>query len=301
MAKQGTAEKYLRPEVIQQVERLDLRARFIVQGFLSGLHRSPYKGFSTEFSEHRRYSHGDDPKDIDWRVYARTDRFFVKRFQAETNLRCYLVLDASESMAYTYRQKFTKLDYAICLAASLGYLMIHQQDAVGLITFDEEPTGFLPAKSKRAHLSNILGMLARAHRRRRTNLPLALHSVAELIPKRSLVIVFSDLLAEQSAVIESLHHIRYRGHDVIIFQVLDEAEAGFPFRRLTRFVDPETGEYLDVDARAVRDSYLGEIETFVDYYRRRCYEAHIDFVQVDTSMGFDHALLSYLANRKARF
>ncbi|HOX39962.1 MAG TPA: DUF58 domain-containing protein [Candidatus Brocadiia bacterium] len=301
MGKTETAETYLRPEIIQKVSRLDLRARFIVQGFLAGLHSSPYQGFSSEFSEHRRYAVGDDIKDLDWNVYARTDRYYIKRFHAETNMRCYLVLDASESMAYTYRQEFTKLDYAICLAASIGYLMVHQQDAVGLVTFDEEPTGFLPAKSKLKHLSDILGMLARAHRHRKTNLPKALHNVAEIIPKRSMVMIFTDLLAEPEAVIESLHHVRYRGHDVIIFQVLDEAEAGFPFSRLTRFVDPETGEHLDVDALAIRDSYLEEMRRFVEHYRRKCYEARIDFVQVDTSMSFDRALLPYLASRKARF
>src|SRR5262245_44691585 len=157
----ATAEKYLRPEVIRQVARLDLRAKFIVEGFLSGLHASPYHGFSVEFSEHRRYTQGDDPKDMDWLVYAKTDRYYVKKYQAETNITGYLLMDLSESMAYTYRQQLTKFDYSICLAAALGYMMIHQQDPVGLMTFDDRIRQSLAPKSKRAQLGNILALLAK--------------------------------------------------------------------------------------------------------------------------------------------
>ena len=156
------AESYLKPEVIRTVSRLDLRARFIVEGFLSGLHASPFHGFSVEFSEHRRYTQGDDPKDIDWLVYAKTDRYYIKKYQAETNITGYLLMDLSESMAYTYRQELTKFEYAVCLAAALAYLMVHQQDPVGLVTFDEKIRASLPAKSRRSQLANILALLAKA-------------------------------------------------------------------------------------------------------------------------------------------
>src|SRR5271165_3971169 len=155
-----TAEQYLRPEVIRQISRLDLRAQFIVKGFLQGLHASPFHGFSVEFSEHRKYTAGDDPKDIDWLVYAKTDKYYVKKFEAETNITGYLVMDLSRSMGYTYRQEFTKFEYAICLAAALGYLMIHQQDPVGLVTFDTQIRASLPPRSKRTQLANILALLS---------------------------------------------------------------------------------------------------------------------------------------------
>src|SRR5262249_39326034 len=175
------AEDYLKPEVIRTVARLDLRARFIVEGFLSGLHASPFHGFSVEFSEHRRYTQGDDPKDIDWLVYAKTDRYYVKKYQAETNITGYLLMDLPESMAYTYRQQLNKFDYSVCLAAALAYLMIHQQDPVGLMTFDEKIRQSLPARSKRTQLGNILALLARSQPSGPTEISRNLRQVASMI------------------------------------------------------------------------------------------------------------------------
>ena len=187
-------EEYLKPEVIQQVARLDLKAKFIVEGFISGLHDSPYYGFSSEFSEHRRYTIGDEVKNLDWNVFARTDKFYIKRFEAETNLDCHILLDASESMAYAHGRAVSKLEYSIYMAAALGYLMIHQQDNVGLITFDEELTRVVPARSKRSHLVAVLGVLAASMRHRPSRLAACLHRAADMLRKRGLVILMSDLI-----------------------------------------------------------------------------------------------------------
>src|SRR5467141_3212138 len=192
----GDSEKYLRPEVIRQVARLDLRAKFIVEGFLSGLHHSPFHGFSVEFSEHRKYVPGDDLKDLDWNVFAKTDKYYLKKFQAETNVTGYLAMDLSASMGYTFRQELTKFDYGICLAAALGYLMIHQQDPVGLVTFDTQIRASLPPRSKRTQLGNILSLLANLKPAGTTDLAASLHQLATMIRSKSLVMVFSDLLTD---------------------------------------------------------------------------------------------------------
>jgi uncharacterized protein (DUF58 family) len=294
-------EKYLRPEVIRQVARLDLRARFIVEGFLAGLHASPYQGFSVEFSEHRKYVPGDDLKDLDWGVFAKTDKYYVKKFQAETNLVGYLAIDLSASMAYTYRQELTKFDYAVCLAAALGYLMIHQQDPVGLVTFDTALRAGLPPRTKRTHLSAMLSLLAGLKPAGTTDVGACLHQLAALIRGKGLVILFSDLLTEPAPVLQGLHHLRHRGHEVIVFHILDEAEVGFPFDGLTEFVDVESPDRLTLDARALRDDYLRTVTAFRERYRADCARAGVDYVPMDTSVGFDKALLEYLLQRQRRF
>lgn len=296
-----SVEKYLKPEVIRQISRLDLRAQFVVKGFMQGLHASPFHGFSVEFSEHRKYARGDDPKTIDWLVYAKTDKYYVKKFEAETNITGYLVMDLSESMGYTYRQDLTKFDYAICLAASLCYLMIHQQDPVGLITFDEKIRSSLAPKSKRAHLGNVLSMLANLKPTGKTDVANSLAQTAAMLRQRSLVMVFSDLLADPQRVLDSLHRLRHGGHDVIVFHILDEAEVSFPFQGMIEFEDPETQEKMTVDASSFRNDYLSEIEQFRQLYRRECFQNHIDYIPVDTSMQFDKALLEYLVSRQSRF
>lgn len=295
------AEEYLKPEVIRTVARLDLRARFIVEGFLSGLHASPFHGFSVEFSEHRRYSQGDDPRNIDWLVYAKTDRYYVKKYQAETNITGYLLLDLSESMAYTYRQELTKFDYAVCLAAALGYLMIHQQDPVGLLTFDEKIRSSLAPRSKRTQLGNMLAILAKSRPTGPTEIAQNLRRIAAMVKHRSLFMLFSDLLTDPDPVIESLRLLRYAGHDVILFHVLDEAEVKFPFEGMVDLNDPETGQNLVVDADGIRSDYLETLRELCDRYRRECLSVGIDYVGLDTSMPFDRALIEYLWQRQARF
>jgi uncharacterized protein (DUF58 family) len=294
-------EKYLRPDVIRQVARLDLRARFIVEGFLAGLHASPYQGFSVEFSEHRKYVHGDDLKDLDWGVYAKTDKYYVKKFQAETNLLGYLAIDLSASMAYTFRQELTKFDYAVCLAAALGYLMIHQQDPVGLVAFDTALRASLPPRTKRSHLSAMLSLLAGLKATGTTDVGACLHQLAGLVRGKGLIMLFSDLLTEPEPVLEGLHHLRHRGHEVIVFHILDEAEVRFPFDGLTEFIDVETPDRLTLDARALRDDYLKTVEDFRARYREDCARAGVDYVAMDTSVSFDKALLEYLQQRQRRF
>src|SRR5215212_1746128 len=235
-----STEKYLRPEVIRQVARLDLRAKFIVEGFLQGLHASPFQGFSVEFSEHRKYSAGDDLKDLDWNVFAKTDKYYVRKYQAETNVVGYLVMDLSASMAYTYRQELTKFEYAICLAAALGYLMIHQQDPVGLVTFDTAIRHSLPPRSKRTQLGTILSLLANLRPTGKTEIAKSLVQVAAMLKHRSLVMIFSDLLADPEPIRTALRRLRHGGHDVILFHILDEAEVRFPFDGTIEFEEPET-------------------------------------------------------------
>ncbi|MHC4402920.1 MAG: DUF58 domain-containing protein [Planctomycetota bacterium] len=297
----STAESYLKPEVIRQIKRLDLRAQFIIRGFLHGLHASPFHGFSVEFSEHRKYTPGDDPKDIDWLIYAKTDKYYVKKFEAETNITGYLVMDLSRSMGYTYRQELTKFDYSICLAAALCYLMIHQQDPVGLLTFDEKIRNSLAPRSRRTHLGDVLSLLANLKPRGKTDVANSLTQIAAMLRHASLVMVFSDLLADPDPILDALHRLRHAGHDVILFHVLDEAEVRFPFDGLVELEEPETAERLQLDAAGIRRDYLDELETFRETYRRECSQARIDYVELDTSMQFDKALTGYLIGRRARY
>src|SRR5437016_975281 len=262
----GSPEKYLKPEVIRQVARLDLRAKFIVEGFLAGLHASPFHGFSVEFSEHRKYVPGDDLKDLDWNIYAKTDRYYIKKFEAETNLTGYLAMDLSESMSYTYRQELTKFDYAICLAAALGYLMIHQQDPVGLVTFDTKIQACLPPRSKRTQLGTILAVLANLKPAGKTDVANCLHQLAAMIRSKSLVILFSDLLTDPQPVLQSLHHLCHRGNEVILFHILDEAEVHFPFEGIIEFEDGEDERKLTLDARGMKQDYLKSLGEFQGFY-----------------------------------
>jgi uncharacterized protein (DUF58 family) len=297
----GSVEKYLKPEVINQIKRLDLRAQFVVKGFLQGLHASPHHGFSVEFSEHRRYTPGDDPKDIDWLVYAKTNKYYVKKFEAETNMTGYLAMDLSRSMDFTYRQQLTKFDYAVCLAAALCYLMVVQHDPVGLITFDEQVRDCLAPKSKRSQIGNVLSHLARLRPTGPTDLARSLGQIAALLRHRSLVMIFSDLLVDPLPVHRSLRQLRHGGHDVILFHVLDEAEVTFPFQGLMEFEEPESARRIQLDAAGYRRDYVNTVAAFREEYRRECLQIGIDYVPLDTSMPFDKALLEYLLSRRDRF
>ncbi len=296
-----SVEKYLKPEVINQIKRLDLRAKFVVKGFLQGLHSSPYHGFSVEFSEHRKYAHGDDPAHIDWSLYAKTDKYYVKKFEAETNISGMLVMDCSESMGYTYRQELSKFDYGVCLAAALAYMMISQQDPVGLITFQETIKNSLPPRSKRNHLGHLLTLLAKLEPQGKTDLSRSLNQLGSMLRTRTLVMVFSDLLDDTEAVFNSLYRMRHGGHDVILFHIMDEAEVNFPFNGICELEDPETNDKLKVDASAFRADYIEQVNEFRDDVASRCAKASIDYVKLDTSMQFDRALIEYLRSRQARF
>jgi uncharacterized protein (DUF58 family) len=297
----ATVERYLKPEVIRQIKRLDLRAQFIVRGFLQGLHASPFHGFSVEFSEHRKYTPGDDPEMIDWRVFAKTDKYYIKKFEAETNITGYLVMDLSRSMGYTFRQELTKFEYAVCVAAALCYLMIQQHDPVGLLTFDESIRQSLAPKSQRNHLGTVLSLLARLQPAGRTDAAKSLQQVSALLRHRSLIMIFSDLMTEPEPVLQSLRRLRHRGHDLILFHVLDEAEVNFPFEGLVELEEPEARDHLELQADALRADYLASLREFRNLYRRECLQSGIDYVPLDTSMPFDRALLEYLTTRRTRF
>ena len=294
-------ESYLRPEVIQSVQRFDLKAKFLMEGFLSGLHSSPFKGFSVEFSEHRKYVRGDDVRTIDWKLWSRTNRYYVKQYEAETNLTGHLIVDVSASMGYAGApHTVTKLEYATYLAGAMAYLMIHQQDPVGLATCGEKVEAFLKPKCKHSHLFAMLKVLAASRPSGATKLAENIHRVAEMIEHRGMVMIFSDLLddAGEERVMDSLSHLRYRGHEVIVFQIFDAAEVQFPFSELTRFEDIEgIVEGVVADPIAIRSAYLSELKAFRERYRSECLKRNIDFVPIDTSTSFDKALLAYLQKR----
>ncbi|RME83542.1 MAG: DUF58 domain-containing protein [Planctomycetota bacterium] len=306
-------EKYLKPAVIRQIARLDLKAKFIVEGFISGLHKSPYKGFSVEFSEHRRYFPGDEISHIDWGVWARTDKYYIKQFKAETNQMAYLVLDSSLSMAYQYRQELSKLDYAISVAASLGYLMIHQQDSVGMVLFDEQIFQMVPPSSKRSHLIRLLRELARIQPSKPSSISHSLHQLADGIRKRGMILVFSDFIPSPSPQTKedpiekelqdlklAFQHFRSKGHDVMVFQILDESEACFSFSEPFIFKDPERG--IKVEGHpSMKEDYLQTLKDYQDRLRKLCLEEKMDFIALHTGENFDKPLMSFLLHRKNRF
>lgn len=294
-------EQYLKPELAAQIKRLDLRAQMVVRGFLQGLHASPFHGFSVEFSEHRRYAAGDDPKDIDWIAYAKTGKYYVKKFESETNLTGYLAIDLSKSMDYSYEQKLTKLDYSICLAAALAYLMIQQQDPVGLVTFDTKLGASVPPRSRRSQLPTILSQLTKLKVAGKTDLAGSLTQLAAMVRNRSLIMLFSDLLTEEEPMLKSIRNLRHAGHDLIVFHVLDEAEVNFPFQGNVELRDPESDARERVRAADAAEDYRASIQAFRSRLDRDFSESGIDYVPVDTSMPYDKALMEYLLSRRNRF
>jgi uncharacterized protein (DUF58 family) len=287
---------FLDPAVVARLGTLELKARTIVEGFLSGLHRSPFKGFSVEFAEYRQYIPGDALSTIDWKVYARSDRYYVKKFEEETNLDCHVMLDVSNSMSYG-SGAMTKFEYGACLAASLGYLMNRQRDAIGLTAFDENIVSMLPASSRPGHLRAILVTLDRLTPGRKTNVSKPLHQLADSIVKRGMVVLISDLLDDPVEVIRGLKHFQFRGNDVIVFHILDPHETDFPFERATRFEDLETEEEIMAVPGAVRDHYLKEMSALMEHYRRELGACGIDYQMISTGHPLELALLSYLSTR----
>ena len=286
----------LEPSVVARLGTLELKARTIVEGLLSGLHRSPFKGFSVEFAEYRQYMPGDDLATIDWKVYARSDRHYVKKFEEETNLDCHVIVDVSASMGYG-RRGITKFAYAQALAASLGYLMNRQRDAIGLTAFDESVVASLPPSARGGHLHSFLLTLDRLELGKTTDVSKPLHQVAESVVKRGMVVLISDLLDDPDRVVKGLKHFQFRGNDVIVFHVLDPDELEFPFERATRFEDSETGEEVMAVPAVVRDEYLRAIEELIDRYKRELGGAGIDYQLLNTAQPLELALLAYLSTR----
>ena len=292
--------RFLDPSVIARLGSMELKARTVVEGFLSGLHRSPYKGFSVEFAEYRQYLPGDDLSTLDWKVYARSDRHYVKKFEEETNLECHLLLDVSASMAYRGAAAMSKMEYGAVLAASLAYLMNRQRDATGLIAFDEKIVFRTVASARRGHLHTLLVGLERLQAGTRSDVGRPLHQLAEALARRSLVVLISDLLDDPEPIVKGLRHLRFRGNDVIVFQVLDPNELTFPFLGSTRFRDVESADEITAEPSSIRAAYLRELTTLRQRYDRDLRGAGIDYVQLDTAQPLDFALLAYLSARSRR-
>ncbi len=291
--------QFLDPAVVARLGTLELKARTIVEGFLSGLHRSPFKGFSVEFAEYRQYIRGDDLSTLDWKVYARSDRYYIKKFEEETNLDCHLMLDVSGSMGYGSKG-LTKLEYGSCLAASIAYLMNRQRDAVGLMAFDDRIVDLLPASARPGHLRALLVSLDRLRAGNETDVSKPLHRLADSLSKRGIVVLISDLLDEPEAVIRGLKHVRFRGTDVIVFHVLDPDEIDFPFERPTRFEDLETTEEIMAVPGLVREHYRRQMGGLIDRYKRELGVTGIDYQLLKTTDPLELALLSYLSTRSRK-
>lgn len=293
--KEGIAA-FLTPEERHRISRLALMSRYVVEGNLSGAHRSPLRGTSSEFSDHKAYGVGDDPKHIDWRVLGRTDKYYVKRFEDETNLRVYLVIDRSHSMAYTSGEK-TKFDYACHLAAALGYVTIKAKDSVGLFVHSDHVDAVMEARNSFHHLNNVLKRLQTFTPGSTTKVAEALHQIASSVRHRALVIVLSDLFDDETAVATALAHFRKRHHDVIVIQVLDPMELDLAFKKPCRFEDLENQERITVDPRALRQAYSEVFGKFLDHYRRACAGLKIDYRIARTDETPERFVRGYLEER----
>jgi len=288
--------KYLEPEVVSKLANLGLVGRLVVEGFITGLHKSPHKGFSVEFAEHRQYVPGDDLRYLDWTVFARTDHFFIKQYEEETNVKAYLVLDRSASMGFG-SAGITKLQYASYLAAALTYLMIRQRDGVSLVTFDSEIRRLLPPRSRPTQLRAILEELEGLEPGEPSNISRTFHDLAENIKRRGLVIILSDLLDDPDAVLPALQHFRHNKHELLIFHILDPQELHFKYEDYSTFQDLETGRQLPLDPAFFRQTYLDRIEAFQARFKRFASESRVDYVMLDTSVPYDRSLMAYLAKR----
>ncbi len=310
-------KKFLIPSVVARLANIELKAKFVVQGFIAGLHKSPYHGFSVEFAEHRQYTPGDDLRYLDWKLLARTDRYYIKQYEEETNLKAYIFLDVSRSMSFTSKEFFgekkkkfhkkdkiqevsngiSKLEYASYLAASLAYLMILQRDAVSLVTYDEKIKTYIPPHSTKTNLRLILKELQNIKPTSKTSTATSLNAIAEKIKRRGLIIIISDFFDNQSDVINSFKHFRYEKNEVIVFQILDVAEKNFLFDDVAYFKDMETGEEIYIQSSQIKESYNKLLESFLNKYRSECIKNNIDYELLTTSTPFDVSLLKYLNKR----
>lgn len=314
--------RYLNPAAISKISNLELKAKFVVEGFMAGLHKSPYHGFSVEFAEHRQYMPGDDLKHLDWKVFARTDKYFVKQYEEETNLKAYILLDVSKSMDFAYgktnkggllknvfgkpkKEKevsgITKLEYGSYIAASLSYLMLLQRDAVSLTTYDTKIRKFIPARSTNANLKLILKELSNVKSTNATGTAVCLNSIADKINRRGIIIVISDLFDNQEDVMKSLRHFRYDKNEVILFHILDPVEMSFIDSAPVRLVDSETKEELFSQPSDVRKEYEKLMKNFVEKYKSECIKNNIDYLLLTTDTPFDAALLKYLNKRRKSY
>lgn len=294
-----SSSKLLSPDVLSRLKSLEMKARLVVEGFIAGLHRSPYHGFSVEFAEHRQYMPGDPIRHIDWKVYAKSDRFYIKEYEEETNLKAYLLVDCSRSMAFSSEERIDKLTYSLQLAAALSFLMLKQRDAVGLVGFDEKINTYIPPRSAVSHLHVLLREMEQFQASEKTNVADTLHEMADRIKRRGLIVLISDLIDDPSNVLAGLKHFRHNKHEVIVFHVLDPRERDFSFPLEAIFRDMETGEQINTLPWQVKGDYQKEIAKVIDRFSRECRMSNIDYVPVDTATDYDYALFAYL-NKRAR-
>ena len=292
--------KYLRPETVALLNSMSLRARLVVEGYIIGHHRSPYHGFSVEFAEHRSYGPGDEIKHIDWKLFGKTDRLYVKRYEEETNLRAHIILDTSKSMLYSSAE-VSKLSYANSLAASLSYLMINQQDAVGIAKFSDKIDTFIPPKARPSHLNLILSQLDDKYSGYDTQIGIVLHELADRIRKRGMVILISDLLDKPENIIKGLKHFRHQNQEVIVFHIKDRKESEFDFNTRTKFFDMETGEEIVTEPWHIRSNYNELISKLESNYKSNCRENLIDYVPLFTDQSLDIGITEYLKKRSKLF
>lgn len=299
MTPQAPTASFLDPAALMAIRNLDLRARAIVEGFWHGIHRSPYHGFSVEFTEYRPYTPGDDPRYLDWKLAARTDRFYIKKFEDETNLRCHLVVDQSQSMDFGSRG-WTKLDYARTFAATLAYFLSQQGDAAGLLTFDERIREYLPARHRQGHLHRLMLALEKPAAGVNTDLATPLERIAELTRKRGMTVLISDLLAPAETLEKPLSLLTTSGHEVIVFQLMDPAERSFEFANPSRFLDLETGRDLFLDPALARPEYVRKLSEHLEALRGICQRLGASLVQLDTAHPLELALFDFLRSRASR-
>jgi uncharacterized protein (DUF58 family) len=290
------SNKYLTNEFIARSEKFNLRARLIVEGFIIGLHKSPYHGFSAEFSEHRQYNPGDSLRNLDWKVYAKTNRYYVKRYEEETNLKSYIILDHSNSMSFSSGST-SKLEYAKAFASALAYLMISQQDAVGLLTYSNKITNYIPPRSMKSYLNILFKEMHNLQPENTTNTAKVLHSLADRIKKRGLIILISDMIDDPEKLLKGLQHFRHQKHEVVLFHIQDVQEKEFNFKRETQFIDAETNEKITVNPWQIQKDYKKAFSNYSEKLKKSCHESFIEYNPITTETPFEDNLLQYLIKR----
>lgn len=293
------SQRFIAPEVLASISSLELLAKTVVEGFIAGLHRSPFTGFSTEFAEYRQYMPGDDLRHLDWKLLGRTDRYFIKKYRVDTNSQCHILIDASTSMSYTTGE-VTKLQYARFLAAALAYLANRQQDAVGMIAFDREVRTHVPAHNRTGHLRTLFGHMSQLEPVNETQVATVLHQVAERLTKRGIVIVISDFYDNPDEIISALQHLRFKGNDVIVFHVLDRNETEFNFTEPVLLRDVETEELLHVMPDVLAEGYRQTFRDHLQRLREGSAQNRIDYELLTTNQPLDYALFSFLARRASQ-
>lgn len=291
-------KKFLDVKTLSKLGNIRLVAKLVVEGFISGMHASPYQGFNVEFAQHRQYMQGDEIKNIDWKVYAKSDRYYVKQFQEDTNMRVQILLDISNSMKYG-TTGISKIDFAKYLAAALSYMMLRQQDSAGLVTFSQGINRYIAPRSSISHFNVILEELEKDFDQPDTSISSTLHEIAERMSRRGLVILISDLLDDPENVIRGLKHLRHKKHEVIVCHILDDAEIDFPFKGHTEFRGLENEGKVLADASDIAEEYKNMVSGFLDFYRKGCLSNYMDYILMPTGRGYDQALFNYLGKRKA--